>query len=99
MFPPIDEYEKPSSYPEPYLPPRFYLILGASPVLAWFILAVTYPLAWGIVTAGLIILGLGLLTTKIVFGFERPLQVWGLAPVFGMGWFLLLWLLFTLVES
>lgn len=95
-FSPIDEYQPPEDDGF-HIPLRGAMGLGLGPALAWAALRLWYPRAWAIVTAFMVIMVFGLLTTRFVFRFESRVQVWGLAPLFGAAWFLLLWLLLTFV--
>lgn len=96
IFPPLEAYERPEpDEGEPILA-RLYMILGGAIAFGWVALAMVYPLIWASINLVLIVIGAGLLTTKIVFGFERPMYVWGLTPVFGCGWVLFVWILFKL---
>jgi hypothetical protein len=61
-------------------------------IAGWLFLAFRYPLAWAVVTAGIFVLGAGLLTTKIVLRLENVALMWALTPVFGLTWLLALYL-------
>jgi hypothetical protein len=76
----------------------FLAFLGTGLASGYILLAIRHPVLWAIGNAVLIVLAFGLLTTKVLFRFERPIQVWALAPVFGSGWLLFFWVLFRLVK-
>jgi hypothetical protein len=69
---------------------RMYLILGAASAVAFTGLAVTYPMTWAVLTTVILGMSLGLLTAKVVVRIESPLKMCCLAPLFGLGWMLLL---------
>jgi hypothetical protein len=75
---------------------RMYLSLAAVTVVGYVALAVTYPTIWAILTGIAVASVLGLVTTKVVLRIDNPLKMWCLTPVFGVGWLLLLWILFQL---
>jgi hypothetical protein len=73
-----------------------YLGLAGALVFCYGLLWYHYPVVAAVFTAVLLVLGTGLFTTKVIFCFENPRLAWGLAPVFGGGWLLLLWILWNL---
>lgn len=75
---------------------RAFFGLGVGLAVGDVALAVLYPTIWAIVTTILLVAVLGLLTTKVVLRIDNPLKMWCWAPLFGLGWLLLLWLLFQL---
>jgi hypothetical protein len=75
---------------------RAYLVLGTGAVLGYAALAMICPTIWAILTAMLFATVLGLVTTKVVLRIESPGKMWCLTPVCGLGWLLILWLLFRL---
>jgi hypothetical protein len=77
-------------------PRKFVLIAGMFAAFGYLWLGVTYPWIWAGVTAIVAVLGFGWFTARILFRFEHPLAVWGLAPVFGAIWLLFFWVVFKL---
>lgn len=75
---------------------RMYLGVGVGLAVGDVALAMFCPTIWAVVTTILLVTVLGLLTTKVVLRIDNPLKMWCWAPLFGLGWLLLLWLLFQL---
>jgi hypothetical protein len=75
----------------------YYCVRLVGPlILLYGVLAIEYPLLWAYGTAIILMFGFGLLTTKLVFNFQRPLYVWGLAPIFGACWIFFFWIIYML---
>lgn len=64
--------------------------------LAYVLLFVLCPDYWAVLTGVVFVLGSGLFTSKVLLSLENPWLEFGLAPVFGAGWLVFLWLLFKL---
>jgi hypothetical protein len=70
--------------------------LAAFVFLGYGWLALEHPLVWAVATAGLFVLGAGLLTSKIVLRIENKALMWAMTPIFGLLWLLFFYLLWTL---
>lgn len=68
---------------------RFWGLLTLGGLGCWARLAVSYPLLWAIGTVVVIATVLGIITARIGFHFEHPLQLWGWSLLFSLGWLLL----------
>jgi len=73
-------------------------------VLAWIgfpfayvVALLQYPEYWAIATGIVFVVASGLFTGKVLLGLQSPWGVLGLAPIFGTGWLVFLWLLFKLM--
>jgi hypothetical protein len=75
---------------------RFLPHVSVLLTLFYMALAYEYPLLWAYGTAVAFAMGTGLAMTKLVFRFERPALVWGLAPWFGAGWILFFWVIYRI---
>jgi hypothetical protein len=64
---------------------------------AYVVAVVQYPDYWAIATGIIFVIASGLFTSKVILALENPWAAFGLAPIFGTGWILFLWLLFKLV--
>lgn len=53
-----------------------------------------YPDYWAVATGAVFVIASGLFTTKVVLSLENPWAEFGLAPIFGVGWLVFLWLLY-----
>jgi hypothetical protein len=74
-------------------PLRIALGIAAIAALGYAALAVRFPRVWAALTGVIVVLASGWFTARIVFGIQRPLLVWSLAPVFGLGWLLIFWVI------
>jgi hypothetical protein len=64
---------------------------------AAYIFAILYYLEyWACATGAVFIIGSGLFTTKVVLSLKNPWAAFGLAPVFGAAWLILIWLFLKL---
>ena len=75
---------------------RMYVILGAGLAVVYMAIAAMYPILGAALATIFLVVGLGLLTAKVVFRIDNPLKMWCWAPLFGFGWLLFLWILFRL---
>ena len=90
--------EPPPAVDLQYVPFRFYALLAMGLIIGWLALAVHYPITWAVLSAALLILGFGLLTTKVIIRFENPKLMWCWTPVFGLGWLLFFWCMFQIMS-
>ena len=81
-----------------YLYRLIFAVVGLA-LIGYVSLLAYAPLIWAVVTAGLFVLGLGLLSTKIILHIESPGLMWFLTPVFGMIWLLFFFLLWLVKQS
>lgn len=98
LFAACDERERPAAEKIGYSSVKFALELGVLGAAGWFVLAITFPLVWGILNALLLLVGLGLMTTKVLLRLEQPAQIWCWTPFFGSVWLLLFWLIYVLTR-
>ncbi len=80
-----------------HLQDRLYIGVAAGALMLYGILAVSYPLVWAILTAITMLLLFGVFTGKFIFQIHDWRTLALTTPLFGAGWFAILWLVLKVV--
>ena len=72
-------------------PPRVALGIAAIAILGYVALSFAFPRIWAALTGMIFVGASGWFTARIVCGVERPMLLWTLTPLFGIGWLLIVW--------
>jgi hypothetical protein len=80
------------------------LLSRKASVLAWIgfpfayvVALLQYPEYWAIATGVVFVVATGIFTSKVLLGLQNAWPALGMAPIFGTGWLVFLWLLFKLI--